>query len=63
MDPNANLKEQLRIVEQLREADHACDEAQVMVLSSRLCDLVVALDSWIRSGGFLPADWQKGQSR
>lgn len=58
MDPNANLKEQLLIVEQLRAADHACDEALVMELSSRLCDLVVALDSWIRSGGFLPTDWQ-----
>jgi hypothetical protein len=54
MDPDANLEEQLDLAQQLLgETGPSLDDAQ------RLAELVVALDLWIRSGGFLPAAWRR----
>jgi hypothetical protein len=50
MDPNANLAEQLQIARRLSEG-HESPQAE------RLADLVIALDEWIRIGGFLPDAW------
>lgn len=48
MDPDANLKEQLEIVEG--------DDEEAL---PRLAELVSGLDGWIERGGFLPQRWAK----
>jgi hypothetical protein len=53
MDPNANLEQQRFIAARLVEAENP-DPADVQ----RLAELVLALDEWIKRGGFLPKDWQ-----
>lgn len=69
MDPTANLKIQLelaqRIIARSEEAsdemydsvpDYACGRPSADELE--LAEHVVALDEWIRRGGFLPETWQ-----
>lgn len=56
MDPDANLKEQLELADQLVEAD---DDELDIEDARRLCELVLALNDWIKGGGFLPQAWQK----
>ena len=52
MDPNSNLTEQLRLAEKmLRDPAINPDD------SERLAEIVLALDGWIRGGGFLPDGW------
>jgi hypothetical protein len=56
MDPNANLAEQLRIASRMIEA--ADTDRDIRVADpARLAELVIALDEWIKGGGFLPAAW------
>lgn len=50
MDPNANLEEQLKLSRALVWLDGGR-------YATRLAELVIALDEWIRKGGFLPARW------
>lgn len=66
MDPNANLAEQRQIaqaiqaVEGLADADGRITYAQqreIEQYAERLAELVIALDDWIRTGGFLPRAW------
>lgn len=45
MDPDSNLEEMLEIATALQD-------------ESRLAELVVALDGWLRGGGFLPQAWR-----
>lgn len=57
MDPDANLAEQLQLAKKIADSeetgfDHH-DEAW------RLAELVLALDEWIKQGGFLPQRWVK----
>ena len=54
MDPDANLAAQHRIANRLVEQD-VPDPAEVL----HLAELVIALDDWIKAGGFLPAAWRK----
>jgi len=54
MDPDANLSEQRRIAEQIVE-NGAIDADR----AERLAELVLALDEWLKKGGFLPARWQR----
>jgi hypothetical protein len=51
MDPNSNLEEQLRLAADLVEIGSAD--------AARLAELVLALDEWIRRGGFIPARWNR----
>ena len=57
MDPNANLLEQLdkayRIAYGDPEKDWSTETAE------ELADLVLALNNWITTGGFLPTSWRK----
>jgi hypothetical protein len=59
MDPNAALAEALTIAK--RFVNWERDTADYYVLeetgAERLAELVIALDGWIRNGGFLPANW------
>lgn len=57
MDPQANLNEQLEISTRLLSSD--VDEEETMRLAYRLAELVLALDEWIRKGGFLPDAWAR----
>jgi hypothetical protein len=58
MDPDSNLEEQkllaLKFIADRGESGPP-SEADVV----RLSELVLALDQWLRSGGFLPSSWQR----
>lgn len=56
MDPNANLKEQRRIIARFfEEGSEYIDTGDAL----RLAELAQALDEWISKGGFLPEAWRK----
>jgi hypothetical protein len=73
MDPNANLREQRKLVREMMaihdRADVStgeylpADRVRCLELAYRLAELVEALDDWIKSGGFLPDSWQLAQVR
>lgn len=52
MDPNSNRLEQLQIARQI--VDDAENHTHGAV---RLAELVIALDEWMREGGFIPQAW------
>ena len=63
MDPKANLKEQLELAREITAAWDNADEdgelgeneaAAVAEKANRLAELVLALDEWLRKGGFSP---------
>jgi|GEM_PF-1244099 len=54
VDPNANLRQQLAIAEEVLDSDEVDADAL-----PRLAELVVQLDEWMRVGGFPPSRWQK----
>lgn len=62
MDPTANLEEALEIASSLVEEDvdsqSASETAGTAEQGIRLAELVLALDEWVRKGGFLPRPWQ-----
>lgn len=55
MDPNANLAEQIRLADRLESDDTGPDAAAAL----RLAELVLAMNEWIRGGGFLPDAWNR----
>lgn len=59
MDPDANLKQQLEIALAI-QSDYDAGRDVFARDVERLTELVVALDGWIRGGGFLPIAWAKG---
>jgi hypothetical protein len=59
VDPDANLAEQLSLARQMLdaygdEAGNGIDQDD----AARLADLVLALDEWLRNGGFQPGVWR-----
>jgi hypothetical protein len=56
MDPNANLAEQRRILDKLRNPFDAYTEEELSLLR-RLAELVEAMDEWLTKGGFFPKKW------
>lgn len=61
MDPDANLRDQLDIarkIHQLIDDTDPSDAAAIIAHAEELADRVIALDSWIRRGGFLPRAYQ-----
>ncbi len=58
MDPDANLAEQLRIVQQMTDNENQNLRTDD-VLTGRLADLVESLNDWIVKGGALPKAWQR----
>jgi hypothetical protein len=62
MDPNANLTEQLSLAQKIVDGRYAIHDS-LEADADRLAELVVALDGWIRGGGFLPAAWEKGRTQ
>lgn len=67
MDPTANLKEQVEVALDIVRTWDDCNadgtltremQEHVADQANRLAELVIALDEWIKRGGFLPAAWQ-----
>ena len=61
MDPDANLAEQLRLargMQELSDADTAGADEELIDQGLRIAELVIALNDWVRSGGYLPKAWQ-----
>ena len=52
MDPDANLEAQRRISERFIAGSLSIEDA------NKLAELVLALDKWIKAGGFLPNSWK-----
>lgn len=61
MDPNANLEEQLDLAKKIIVAS---DRGSFLGVYSaeRLAELVIALDEWIKNGGFIPRRWRKNEN-
>ena len=68
MDPDANLIEQRHVAQDIMRIWDNCPEDgtytakqlnDLSYLAMRLAELQVALDEWIKGGGFLPAGWRK----
>ena len=57
VDPDANLKEQIRIAKQIIQAIDKGEEIDMFERGDRLAELVIALDEWITRGGFIPGRW------
>lgn len=58
MDPNACLQELVRLAEKTLQ-DEPLPNENMEATAIRLAELVLALDTWIVNGGFLPTDWSK----
>lgn len=54
MDPNECLARMLRAAS---EIDKSTDEIERSMLADELACLVLAMNEWIKAGGFLPAAW------
>lgn len=63
MDPQTNLHDQIRLAHEIQALSDANFETtpDIAERAERLADLVLALDTWIRNGGFLPPDWEIAQ--
>lgn len=59
MDPDANLAEQLDSARRILSGEYA----NLDFHAERLAELVIALDEWIRGGGFVPSRWTEGQTK
>lgn len=59
MDPNANLKEMLKIAKSFMEEGEYKSVGDFLGDANRLAELVIDLDEWICKGGFLPGNWRK----
>lgn len=56
MDPNANLYAQIKCATRILQASDVVSDDAI-----QLAELVIALDGWIRKGGFLPGQWERGK--
>lgn len=59
MDPNANLAEQVKLAEALVEGRHEGDSGALEESATGLAELVLALNDWMRGGGFPPDSWRR----
>ena len=57
MDPTANLKEQIELAQNWVEWVDDSEPPEEIAAINRLSELVLALDEWIKKGGFLPRQW------
>lgn len=67
MDPNANLKKQLELAKSIRaiwddsngEGLELEQKDAIAEIADAMADLALALDGWLKSGGFLPQRWAR----
>lgn len=58
MDPDANLREQRVLAQRIGDAE-ARGVPAPSGYAERLAELALALDDWMKHGGFPPKDWQQ----
>jgi hypothetical protein len=63
MDPNANLREQLKLAAvdwTGKDTNELSPEelSKLHIAHMRLCDLVESLDQWLTKGGFMTDRWR-----
>jgi hypothetical protein len=56
MDPNENMHEQLSLALRILNGD-VKNGTELLTDATRLAELVIAMDGWLRSGGFMPGCW------
>jgi hypothetical protein len=56
MDPNVALETILRLAKESETASGS----ELQLIALHISESVISLDEWIRKGGFLPSEWQKG---
>lgn len=65
MDPDENLRRQrallVKLTKQLDDSDEELGPTIDATDVADFCDLVEALDVWMRKQGALPREWQKGR--
>lgn len=70
MDPNANLDEQIELAERAQEIQDNCSDCgeytdsqleELGEIATRQAELVLAMNTWIAGGGFLPAAWRRNR--
>lgn len=65
MDPNENLRRQRDLAAEIVRLNINPDyskrarDARVLEAADELADLVLALDAWLTTGGFLPRAWER----
>jgi hypothetical protein len=64
MDPDATLEDLLRLIDLVTgqvdaEIDPSTDRPDVY----RIAELLLALDSWLTAGGFMPRRWKPASRR
>ena len=70
MDPNETLKQMLALAKRIEQRADSADDGrplsdQVANLADQaedaegLAGLVLALDDWLKKGGFLPRQWER----
>lgn len=61
MDPNVNYNRQIELAKRIQYAE---DHGHRMNLEwvSELAELVVALNQWVRTGGFVPKPFERSES-
>jgi hypothetical protein len=58
VDPTTNLVKQIALAKSLI-GRHDVNQEPIDIEAIGLCELVLALDQWLRRGGFLPAPWSQ----
>jgi hypothetical protein len=64
MDPDENLKEQLRLAKKISSRPWPLGDWEnkarmdYVIDAARLAELVEALDGWLQNDGFLPRRWK-----
>lgn len=61
MDPNENLREQLKLANRILATPYGEDSFVSETDARDLAELVIGLNEWITKGGFLPAAWSKSR--
>ncbi len=62
MDPNACYREMIKLASSIQDRADAGEEVSQEDTDS-LAELVLALDGWLRGGGFLPFAWSRTRAR
>jgi len=62
MDPNASLAQLRAAALEWEQAVVARDERAQLTAATQALEAAQALDSWLSSGGFLPAAWRTNRT-
>ena len=60
MDPDKCLDEALEVAREIVDALDGSEPYDIDDAANTLAERVIALDEWLRKGGFLPKPWARG---